>query len=171
MGNYELALKSFGWMPPDVTKNRAYGRTKPGFGINADQQINDQVGVFARLGWNDGQNETWCFTEADEALSAGIQISGNNWHRKNDVLAIATVVNGLSDNHKNYLMRGGSGFQLGDGSLNYGYETAAEIYYSYKPDKLRNIWLTADYQFILNPGYNKDRGPVNAFSVRMHIEL
>jgi len=80
------------------------------------------------------------------------------------------VVDGLSGEHRNYLAAGGLGFELGDGKLNYGHETACELYYSLKPVS-SSIWLSADYQCVFNPGYNKDRGPVNVFSCRVHMEL
>ena len=85
-------------------------------------------------------------------------------------LGLAIVTDALSTDHRNYLAAGGTGFELGDGKLNYGQESAAEFYYSFKPTA-SSIWLTADYQFVVNPGYNKDRGPVNVFSLRLHIEL
>jgi len=171
MGNYAQAMQDAGpGAIPDVISTRQYGRTKTGFGLNADQQLNDYAGVFARLGWSDGQNETWCFTEADEIISAGISLTGDKWNRKSDVLAFAIDVNGLSANHRDYLAAGGLGFQLGDGALNYANESVAELYYNYKLTA-NNIWLTADYQFVLNPGYNSDRGPVNVFSFRVHVEL
>ncbi len=171
MGNYEQAIQhpdSNG--TPDAISTRQYGRTKIGIGVSADQQLSATVGVFARAGWNDGKNETWAFTEADQSVSGGVAINGAVWKRKDDNLSFALDVNGLSQTHREYLQAGGLGFQLGDGALNYGYETAAEAYYSYKPLS-SGIWLTADYQFILNPGYNKDRGPVNVFAFRVHVEL
>ena len=169
MGNYNQALQYVTFLP-DLILSREYGRTKTGFGLSADQQLNNYLGVFLRAGWNDGQNETWCFTEADQSLSAGLAINGSAWKRKDDKLSFAMVINGLSQSHRNYLAAGGLGFQLGDGTLTYANETAAEFYYSLKPF-LHGIWLTGDYQFIINPGYNKDRGPVNVFSFRVHVEL
>ena len=85
------------------------------------------------------------------------------------MLAAAIDVNGLSSNHHNYLAAGGLGFQLGDNTLNYANESALELYYSFKTNA--SLWLTADYQFVLNPGYNSDRGPVNVLSFRLHAEL
>jgi high affinity Mn2+ porin len=170
MGNYETAINSFRTGPPDVISTRAFGRTKNGICISADQQLSTSAGIFLRAGWNDGQNETWVFTEADRSLSAGVSLIGSAWKRSNDVLGFGIDVNGLSEHHRNYLALGGLGFQLGDGALNYANEAAAELYYSFKPFP-QGIWLTADYQFILNPGYNSDRGPVNVFSVRVHAEL
>ena len=158
-----------GWVP-DVILTRQYGRGKYGFGLNFDQQLTNTLGIFARAGWNDGQNETWCFTEADQSISAGLSLNGAGWKRKDDNIGFAVVVNGLSKIHEQYLANGGLGFQLGDGTLNYANETVAELYYSYKPISA-GIWLSADYQFALNPGYNQDRGPVNVFSFRLHVEL
>ncbi|MCW3122879.1 MAG: Carbohydrate-selective porin OprB [Flavipsychrobacter sp.] len=172
MGSYRESIQMF-HVPggvPDITGSRMYGRTKTGFGINADQQLSKNVGVFARAGWNDGKTETWAFTEVDRSLSAGVAVNGAGWKRKDDNMGIAIAMNGLSKDHSDYLNAGGLGFQLGDGKLSDAYETAAEIYYSYKPVPY-GIWLSGDYQFILNPGYNSDRGPANVFSVRLHVEL
>jgi len=171
MGNYKDAIQNAaGVSTPDLIATRQYGRSKTGIGLNAEQQVSSTTGLFLRAGWNDGQNETWCFTEADQTISAGVNINGVNWKRADDNIGLGIVVNGLSQNHRNYLADGGLGFQLGDGKLNYANETAAELYYSFKPLS-SGIWLTGDYQYILNPGYNSDRGPVNVFSLRVHVEL
>ena len=171
MGNYNEAIThTLSGNTPDVIATRKYGRDKYGFGLNFDQQLTSTLGIFARAGWNDGQNETWCFTEADQSISAGLSLNGASWKRKDDNIGFAIVANGLSKAHKQYLADGGLGFQLGDGTLNYANETVAEAYYSYKPTA-SGIWLSADYQFALNPGYNQDRGPVSVFSFRAHIEL
>jgi len=156
---------------PDVTATRELGRTKWGFGLNFDQELSKNIGLFGRLGWNDGNNETWAFTEIDRTISSGLSFSGNSWKRQEDNAGIAILVNGLSKDHIHYLERGGSGFILGDGALNYGVESIAEIYYNIKPSLKLPLWITGDYQFVLNPGYNRDRGPVNIFSVRVHTEF
>jgi len=170
MGNYEQAINNPVSGTPDIISTRQYGRTKVGAGVSADQQLSGTVGVFARAGWSDGKNETWCFTEVDQSVSAGIGINGAAWKRKDDNIGFAIDVNGLSEDHQNYLAAGGLGFQIGDGKLNYANESAAELYYNYKPLS-SGIWLTADYQFVLNPGYNADRGPISVFSFRLHVEL
>ena len=172
MGNYKEAIAEapIGGVP-NVVSTRWYFRDKYGFGLNFDQQLTETLGIFARAGWNDGHNETWCFTEADQSISAGISLNGAGWKRKDDNIGVAIVVNGLSKEHEHYLADGGLGFQLGDGALNYANETVAECYYSYRPKIVNGLWLSADYQFALNPGYNQDRGPVSVFSVRVHVEL
>lgn len=171
MGIYTDALHTYDPSgKPNITLTEKYGRTKTGIGLNADQQLTDVLGVFARLGWNDGKSETWAFTEVDRTATLGLSIKGDKWKRGDDNIGFAVVVNGLSKPHRDYLAAGGLGFQLGDGRLNYANESAAELYYSFKPTYL-GIWLTGDYQFILNPGYNADRGPVNVFSLRLHVEL
>ena len=119
--------------------------------------------------WNDGQNETWSYTEIDKTLSLGIVANGKKWNRQNDVIGVGYVISGISEPHRNYLRAGGNGFILGDGNLNYSPEHLAEIYYSLGLTK--NILLSGAYQHIINPGYNKDRGPVNVFSVRVHFFL
>ena len=171
MGSYRQAL-SAPHNPdiPDITSSREPGRHKQGLALNIEQQLSENTGFFTRLGWNDGKTETWCYTEADQSLSAGILLKGARWHRPQDNIGLAIVVDALSADHKNYLAAGGNGFELGDGKLNYGYETVTEAYYSFKPVSYP-IWLSADYQFVINPGYNKDRGPVHIFSIRLHVEL
>lgn len=168
MGSYTQALANMDSIP-NVISTRKDGRSKTGVTLNADQQLSGVLGVFLRAGWNDGKTETWCFTEADRTLSIGANLNGKNWNRKNDNIGLAIVANSLSQDHKDYLAAGGLGFQLGDGALNYGHETATELYYSFAA--IQGIWLTGDYQLILNPGYNQDRGPVSVFALRVHVEL
>ncbi|HEY0432501.1 MAG TPA: carbohydrate porin, partial [Chitinophagaceae bacterium] len=168
MGSYKTAITSTG--QPDIKVSRVFGRKKFGAGINYDQELNDWLGLFGRAGWNDGKNETWAFTEIDRTVSAGLSLDGARWNRKEDVAAVALVVNGLSADHRNYLERGGSGFIIGDGRLNYSPEAIGEFYYRLKPPAIP-LWFTLDYQFALHPGYNKDRGPVNILSVRVHTEF
>jgi high affinity Mn2+ porin len=86
-----------------------------------------------------------------------------------DVVGIAGVVNGISADHRAFLKAGGYGFIIGDGALNYGHEAVLEAYYNVR--LLANFWTTFDYQFVSNPGYNKDRGPVHVFGVRGHVEF
>ena len=146
------------------------GRTKWGFGLNFDQELSKNIGLFGRLGWNDGNNETWAFTEIDRTASIGAVAKGTKWKRENDEVGLAYVISGLSTPHKNYLKTGGKGFMLGDGALTYGPEQLAEFYYSAELIK-KSLFLSGAYQFIFHPGYNKDRGPVHIVSVRFHVEF
>jgi hypothetical protein len=167
MGSYRAALER-GTIPPDVTATRAT-RRKYGLGVNFEQQITEDVGAFARGGWNDGATETWCFTEIDRTASVGALIKGTAWSRTDDTLGVAAVVNGLSSAHKDYLAAGGYGFMLGDGRLNYRREAIIEAFYSlHLVDKLA---VSLDYQRVQNPAYNADRGPVNVWSMRAHYEF
>ena len=171
MGSYSQAMHTLDSNGrPDVIMTEKNGRRKTGIGVNVDQQVNDNLSVFARLGWNDGKTETWAFTEADRTISAGLILSGARWKRKDDNIGIAAVVNGLSADHKDYLAAGGLGFQLGDGKLSYANESVLELFYNWKP-LASGLWMSGDYQFAINPGYNSDRGPVNVFSFRLHVEL
>jgi len=169
MGNYDESI-ALNLVDPDITATRKYSRSKYGFGINAEQALSKNTGVFFKTSWNDGNNETWAFTEIDRTASAGIVTKGTNWKRSDDELGLAYVISGLSAPHKNYLAAGGKGFLLGDGALNYGPEQLAELYYSAALIK-KSLFLSGTYQLILRPGYNKDRGTVNVFSVRMHMEM
>lgn len=157
----------------DVISGNAEGTTYGGkkFGVFAglEQEITKDIGFFARAGYNDGKYATWAFTEIDRTAHAGLLIKGTSWKRSEDVFGIAGVVNGISQEHRDFLKSGGYGFIIGDGMLNYGKEAIIETFYN---AHLSNFfWLTLDYQFVQNPAYNKDRGPVHVFGIRGHIEL
>lgn len=151
------------------TEGLTYGGHKYGFGFSGDQELSNDLGVFARAGWNDGKDVTWAFTEIDHTLSAGLSLKGTKWKRPADVFGIAAVVNGISSAHRTFLADGGYGFIIGDGKLNYSNEMILETYYNVRLSK--TFWFAADYQFVKNPAYNKDRGPVNVFAQRGHIEF
>jgi len=155
---------------PNVDSTWAYGRHKYGFGINVDQYLTKDFGVFAKGSWNDGHTETWFFTEIDRSLSFGGVLKGTSWKRADDELGLAFIVNGLSADHRDYLAAGGYGFLIGDGKLNYSSEMIAELYYKINAYQ-KKVWLSPDYQFILHPAYNADRGPVNVFGFRAHVEF
>ena len=168
-GNYNLSIAQSP-TAPNVDTTQAYGRHKYGFGISADQYLSKDFGVFAKASYNDGHTQTWFFTEIDRSISFGGVLKGTSWKRADDEVGLAFVGNGLSSPHKNYLAAGGYGFLIGDGKLNYAPEMIAELYYKVNAYQ-HKLFLTPDYQFILNPAYNKDRGPVNVFSIRAHVEF
>jgi len=153
---------------PDVTKTLQVGTLKYGFGINMEQEIVRNVGVFTRLGWNDGKTEDFAFTAIDRLAGSGVSVSGAEWKRSGDTAASALTVSGLSAVHALYLSRGGLDFIIGDGRLNYAPEYVWESYYSARAFK--GFFVTLDAQHIANPAYNRDRGPLWAYSLRFHIE-
>ncbi len=148
---------------------KQYGGVKYGFGINAEQELSSSIGAFFKASWNDGKTATWAFTEIDRSASAGINILGNGWKRPQDNIGIAQVINGISKDHQSFLNAGLYGFIIGDGQLNYAVESITELYYQAKLSS--SFYLSADYQFVNNPAYNKDRGPVHVFAVRGHLEF
>jgi high affinity Mn2+ porin len=155
---------------PDITADDRPGRTKTGFGVNVEQPLADdgETGLFLRLGWNDGKTETFAFTEVDRHLSFGVQLTGSRWARPEDRLGVALAIDGLSPDHRDYLAAGGAGFVLGDGALNYGLEKIVEVYYRIQIGRF--VQLTPDFQYIRNPGYNRDRGPASVIGLRLHLE-
>jgi high affinity Mn2+ porin len=167
MGSYRAALAAPGPAGPDVTLSRTYS-TKYGFGFSAEQSINPNLAIFARAGWNDGQTESWAFTEVDDMGSIGISLKGTNWGRPDDVVGVAGAIAGLSDAHKDYLAAGGIGFIIGDGKLSYAPEEVFEAYYNCKV--VDHIFVTPDFQMVNNPAYNSDRGPVAILSLRVHAD-
>ncbi len=169
MGSYLEAIAK-NPAAPDITTVRTYSKTKSGVGLSYQQDLGKFAGLFARVGWNDGKNETWAFTEIDNTASAGLSFDGGKWGRKGDTWALALVSNGISADHRAYLAAGGYGFIIGDGHLNYSRETIFETYYSFTVPFLF-LSLSPDYQFVTNPAYNKDRGPVHIVALRLHIQL
>ncbi len=171
MGDYEdaLALARQTGTVPSILDVEKPGGTKYGFGLNFEQPLADggETGLFGRIGWNDGSHETWAYTECDRHVSLGAQLSGIHWGRDEDRVGIAYAVDGLSTAHKDYLEAGGIGMLLGDGALNYGLEQILEIYY--RIQVCRFVQISPDFQFIQNPGYNRDRGPVEVYGLRLHI--
>lgn len=155
----------------DVTLSRAYGHSKYGAGINLEQNLGSWIGLFARASWNDGKCETWAFTEIDQSVQLGLSLDGKKWKRKNDLLGLAAVVNGISAEHQAYLSKGGYGFIIGDGHLHYAPEMITELYYAFSLKKYATT-ISPGYQLIVNPAYNADRkGPVSVFSLRIHVQI
>lgn len=142
-------------------------RTRAGIGINVEQAASDTLGVFARAGIADGQVEPYDFTDIDRTAQAGLSLRGAGWGRSGDTLGAVVIVNAISRDHQRYLDAGGLGVLVVDGRLpNPGAERIGEAYY--KIAAARGVELTVDYQFIANPGYNRDRGPANVFAFRAH---
>jgi hypothetical protein len=189
MGNYADAIASSRatGLTPDITASRRNGRLKGGFGVNEFQELGALFRAFSRIGWNDGRNESFAYTEVDDTFSIGGDVRGAPWGRPDDRVGVAFVSNGISSQHAEYLRRGGAGFLLGDGPgcnvdpktptcplvtgsfLSYARETIVEQYYNV------HVWwgafLAEDIQLVANPGYNSDRGAVWVFSVRGHLEF
>jgi hypothetical protein len=153
---------------PDINKTLQVGTRKYGFGMSLDQEIVKNIGVFSRLGWNDGKTEDFAFTAIDRLATGGVSVSGAAWKRPDDVVASEFTASGLSAVHALYLERGGLDFLLGDGRLNYMPEYVWESYYNAR--LMKGFFATLDAQHIDNPAYNHDRGPLWAFSLRLHLE-
>lgn len=155
----------------EVDNLTAYnGNKKYGLGLNWNQQISEYIALFARIGWNNGQNATWTFTPIDRTFTPGINFDGALWHRKNDNFGTAFIINGISSSHLAFLNAGGYDFMIGDGKLpDYAPEAIFETYYNLQMHE--HLYLAPDFQFVLNPAYNADRGPVAIFSLRVHAEF
>jgi high affinity Mn2+ porin len=171
MGNYgdALRLAAATGSTPNVTLTRRVGTLKYGAGISFDQAISSTVGIFTRLGWNDGKTESFVFTAMDRLASGGISVKGTRWKRKDDVVATSFTAGGLSRIHSEYLAAGGLDFLIGDGRLNYGPEMVWESYYSAR--LFPGFYASLDVQRDTNPAYNRDRGPVMIYLLRLHIGL
>jgi high affinity Mn2+ porin len=156
---------------PEITDHGLQKRVKYGFGLNLYQELTQQLRAFARVGWNEGQHESWAYTETDQVAEIGADLTGEYWDRPNDKWGVAYAIEGLSNQHREYLAHGGLGFILGDGNLSYGREKVLETYYTFPLSPWPGFYLAFDFQYIDNPGYNRVRGPVYIPGARLHIEL
>lgn len=162
----QLAASAGG--PADITAVRRY-TSRSGVSANLEQQISPEIGAFARAGVASGDVEPYEFTDIDRTVAAGLSLSGKLWGRADDTVGIAGVVNGISAAHQTFFNAGGLGVLVGDGQLpNPGREHILETYYSFP---LRSWKVTVDYQFITDPGYNRDRGPVSVLGARLHAQF
>jgi high affinity Mn2+ porin len=171
MGSFDdaIALAAVTGGPADIAAVRRYD-SRGGVSLNIEQQITENIGAFVRAGVTNGDIEPYEFTDVDRTVSAGLSLAGKQWGRADDTVGVAGVVNGITKEHQAFLNAGGLGILVGDGMLPHpGPEQIVEAYYSYAVSP--STKLTADYQFILNPGYNTDRGPVNVFSGRLHWQF
>jgi len=154
---------------PDIDDVRNREQIKYGFGVNVEQNLTSNVGVFARASRSDGRTATYTFAEIDRSVSAGVSVHGSAWARREDTLGVGVARNELSQVHREYLAAGGLGVFIGDGRINYRPEAIFETYYSV--NVFKNAWVTFDFQRIRNPAYNADRGPATVELLRMHIEF
>ena len=154
---------------PDINAARYGAQMKRGFGVNIEQAVNDDVGVFARASWADGKTETYAFTDIDRSVSGGVMVKGSAWNRAQDTVGLALAQNAISKAQRDYLAAGGIAFFIGDGRLRYRQEGIVEAFYNV--NLTRATWITFDWQYIRNPAYNADRGPVHVGSVRLHTEF
>jgi carbohydrate-selective porin OprB len=191
MGSYREAIAAFlrgAGSKPDLIAHRQQGRIKYGFGFNAEQELTSTLRAFARVGWNEGRNESFAYTEVNQSIEVGTDWRLAKFGRSSDKLGLALMSNGISRLHQLYLALGGQGFLLGDGRLSrlpavlslqsgspsapassYAREDIAETYYNVRV--WRGTWVGPDIQFIEHPAYNRDRGPVFVPAIRLHLEF
>src|SRR5262249_41269907 len=170
LGRYDdaVALATGAGGPPDIPAVRHF-TSRSGVSLNVEQQLTPDYGIFLRAGIASGGVEPFEFTDIDRTAAAGLVVSGKQWGRPDDSIGVAGVINGISASHQAFLNAGGLGILVGDGQLpNPGTEKIVEVYYSFPI----SLWrATLDYQFIANPAYNRDRGPVNVIGTRIHAQF
>jgi high affinity Mn2+ porin len=171
MGSYADAIAAAAGtgQPPSTAAVRTARHWKLGGGINAYQEVASHIGVFSRLSAMNGTYEAFEFTDVDRSACLGVSVDGGLYHRDNDTIGVAGVVNAISAPAQQYFAAGGLGILVGDGALSYSAERILEAYY--KVGFGPNAAITADYQFIRNPAYNTVRGPVSVFGLRYHVQI
>lgn len=172
MGSYREAVRAFlegTDATPNITAHEHFGALKYGMGYNTVLELTENLRAFGRFGWNEGQHESFAYTEVDQTIELGGDYFMRRWHRPDDKLGVALISNAIKRDHQDYLHYGGLGFLLGDGNLSYGRENIVEAYYNWHA--WRGLFYSVDVQHINNPGYNRDRGPAWVGSVRGHIDF
>ncbi|SFS14488.1 Carbohydrate-selective porin, OprB family [Granulicella pectinivorans] len=172
MGLYRDAIKNYlaGLTPtPDIDVHAERPTVKYGFGGNFEQELTSNLRAYGRFGWNEGQHESYAYTEVDQTIALGADYNMQSHGRPLDKIGLTYVTNAIKRDHQNYLKLGGKGFLLGDGNLNYAREDIVEAYYNVHT--WRGVFYALDMQYITHPGYNADRGPVLVESVRMHVDF
>jgi high affinity Mn2+ porin len=170
MGSFQDAidLAQITGGPADIAAVRKY-RSRTGVSVNLEQEITKELGVFARAGAANGDVEPFDITDLDRTVATGVSLKGKRWGRPDDTFGLAGIVNGVSGVHQQFLNDGGFGILIGDGMLPHpGPEQIIETYYAFP---LLASTVTFDYQFIVNPAYNRDRGPVSVIGARVHAEF
>jgi high affinity Mn2+ porin len=163
-----IALAAVTGGPADIAAVRRY-QSRGGVSLNVEQQITEELGVFARAGFANGDVEPDAFTDIDRTVAAGLSLTGKQWGRPDDMVGVAGVVNGITKIHEQFLNDGGLGILVGDRMLPHpGPEQIIEAYYQLPVSFFK---LTLDYQFIVNPAYNADRGPASVVSARLHAQF
>ena len=171
MGSYAdaLTLASETGTSPNTALVRHW-QTRPGGGLNVEQQIMPDLGSFLRASMNDGTKEAYEFTEINQSVSGGLSLKGERWSRAEDTIALGGSVNAISNDARQYLAAGGQGILIGDGQLpSYGGEKIIEAYY--KATLIPGIATTADYQHVINPAYNAVRSSIDFYALRLHAEF
>lgn len=157
-----------GILPPDVSNLRRRA-LKLGGGINIEHALTPEIGLFLRASMTDGRYETVDYTDIDRSLSGGFSLAGSLWGRADDAIGVGFAVNGLVGSRVRYFALGGRSDHIGDGALKYGGEQILETFY--RCAVLPHVEASLDYQFLHNPAYNMDRGPVSVFGIRLHSEF
>lgn len=172
MGDYRKSVQEYldGQTPaPEIVATERFGAVKYGFGFNFEQQLTSSLRLFGRFGWNPDRHESFAYTEVAQTVVFGGDYTGRDWKRPNDKAGLAFVSNAIKRDHRNYLHYGGLGFLLGDGGLTYGRENDTEWYYN--AHLWRGLFGMIGGTYIVNPGYNRARGPVYVGTTRVHIDF
>jgi high affinity Mn2+ porin len=171
MGGYGAAVtlgQATGTTPDTAAVRQVASR--PGAALNLEQVIRADLGAFARFSVNDGSKEAYEFTDVNKSASLGVLWKGTAWNRPADTFGVAAAFNDISAAARAYFAAGGLGILIGDGQLpRAGSENIVETFYSLR--LVDHITLTVNYQYVVNPAYNRDRGPVSIFALRLHGEL
>jgi high affinity Mn2+ porin len=171
LGTYSDALAlAYATRTTPSTGAVANYRSKYGVAFNLEQQLASDLGLFVKGGWSQGGVEEDAFTDMNASVTAGLSLAGTRWGRPDDTVGLAGVISEISAIGSHYLAAGGLGGIIGDGALfKSGPEEVLETYYSFAAFSWAKV--TGDYQFVNNPAYNQQRGPVSAFALRLHAEF
>ena len=170
MGRFSdaIALANLNGGAADISAVRRF-RSRGGVAMNVEQQLAPSVGMFVRAGWSDGSSEPFAFTDIDKSLAGGLVFDGKLWGKADHTIGVAGALNSISRVHEQFLDAGGLGILVGDGRLpRPAGERLLETYYAFPVSHWR---VTFDYQYVVNPAYNTERGPVSIFGTRLRSQF
>src|SRR5439155_19674524 len=78
-------------------------RFKYGFGVNGEQEIAKNVGLFGRLGRQDGHVAAAAFNDADWTVQLGVSLKGAAWRRPGDSFGLVGNLVGASSQQQAFL--------------------------------------------------------------------
>jgi len=142
---------------------------KVGAGVDISYELSEHSGLFLRYSQSDGLHEDYGYTQCDGSLNGGAMLGMKLINRPTDKLGICASLNTLTKGHQQFLKDGGLGFMLGDGTLNYAPESVFETFYLI--DFNGHCFITFNYQYAHNIGYNSDRKNVHFLGIRLNLTL
>lgn len=133
------------------------GKQNQGFGFSMDQDLSNNLALFARYGYQDPE-----VSQFDQVITLGGRIIGNPWRRAKDYLGFAYGLSLVSKDYQKHSPKI-------DGYRADKHEHYFEVYYKY--NLFGNLSLTPDLQYVINPGGDDDKDGLWVFGLRLQVNF